>query len=157
MSGWDLARIPHIIGGVKSRTQVGSLAVARVGAGAPVLLVVDPGLVATGLAADIQSLLQQAGLGVATFSEFTGDPTVAQTDAAADMARTTGARAVVSVGGGSALDLGKAVAAIATDSRSAVEYELCKMPLPATRLASIVIPTTSGTGSEATRTSIVTR
>jgi len=91
------------------------------------------------------------------FSDFTGDPTVAQTDAAADLARATGARAVISVGGGSALDLGKAVAAIATDSRSAVDYELCKMPLPPARLASIVIPTTSGTGSEATRTSIVTR
>ena len=70
-------------------------------------------------------------------------------------------KAVVSLGGGSALDLGKAVAAIATTAatarRSAVDYEMCRRPFPRKRLTSIVIPTTSGTGSELTRTAILTR
>jgi alcohol dehydrogenase class IV len=157
MSGWDLARIPHITGGAGSRSSVGALALGRVPAGSQVLLVADPGLKATGLADDVAGALTTSGLGVALFTEFTGDPTVAQTDAAADLARKTGAKAVVSLGGGSALDLGKAVAAIATADLSAVAYQLCELPFPKTRLASLVIPTTSGTGSEVTRTSIVTR
>ncbi len=157
MSGWDLARIPHITGGAGCRSAVGQLALGHIAAGASVLLVADPGLKATGLADDVAAALTASGLGVAVFSDFTGDPTVGQTDAAADLARQAGAKAVISLGGGSALDLGKAVAAIATDTLSAVDYELCKRPFPRTRLASIVIPTTSGTGSEVTRTSIVTR
>jgi alcohol dehydrogenase class IV len=157
MSAFDLARIPHITGGAGRRNQAGSLALAHVPAGSHVVLVADPGLKATGLADDVAASLKAAGLGVSIFSDFTGDPTVGQTDAAANLARETQAKAIVSLGGGSALDLGKAVAAIATDTLSAVEYELCKRPFPTTRLASIVIPTTSGTGSEVTRTSIVTR
>jgi alcohol dehydrogenase class IV len=157
MSNWDLARIPHITGGAGSRASVGALTSAHVPAGSAVVLVADPGLKATGLADDITASLKAVGFGVSLFSDFTGDPTVAQTDAAAELARSTDAKAIVSLGGGSALDLGKAVAAISTASLSAVDYELCKLPFPAARLASIVIPTTSGTGSEVTRTSIVTR
>jgi alcohol dehydrogenase class IV len=157
MSGWDLARIPHITGGAGSRASAGSLTAAHVPAGSAVVLVADPGLKATGLADDVAKSLASSGLGVSLFTEFTGDPTVAQTDAAADLARSTQAKAIVSLGGGSALDLGKAVAAIATADLSAVAYQLCELPFPKSRLASIVIPTTSGTGSEVTRTSIVTR
>ena len=157
MSGWDLARMPHVIGGAGRRAEAGQLALAHVAAGSAVLLVADPGLEATGLTDEVAAALRTAGLGVSVFSEFTGDPTVAQVDAAADRARATAGRAVISLGGGSALDLGKAVAAIAAAEASAVDYELCKAPFPVNRLASIVIPTTSGTGSEATRTAIVTR
>ena len=157
MSGWDLARIPHVTGGAGSRSSAGNLVAGHVSAGSEVVLVADPGLKSTGLADDVAKSLKAAGFGVDTFSDFAGDPTVAQTDAAAALARSIGAKAVVSLGGGSALDLGKAVAAIATASLSAVDYELCKLPFPTSRLASVVIPTTSGTGSEVTRTSIVTR
>lgn len=157
MSAYDLARMPHITGGAGARHKTGSLAAGLVGKGAAVVLVADPGLKATGLADGLVASLIDAGLTVSVFSAFAGDPTVAQTDAAADLARATGAKAIVSLGGGSALDLGKAVAAIAGDTLSAVDYELCKRDFPTARLASIVIPTTSGTGSELTRTAIVTR
>ncbi|KPL55523.1 hypothetical protein ABB55_27525 [Prosthecomicrobium hirschii] len=157
MSRWDLAMSPHVTGGAGARQAVGALTAARTGPGAAVLLVADPGLAATPLIGEVTASLAAAGLGVTVFSDFTGDPTAAQVDAAADMARRTGARAVVALGGGSALDLGKAVGAIAGDTAPAVAYQLCERDFPAATLARICIPTTSGTGSEATRTAIVTR
>jgi alcohol dehydrogenase len=157
MSRYELAPMPHITGGAGARGRAGALAAALVPAGTEVLLVADPGLSATGLTDDVAKSLKDAGLGVALFSEFGGDPTVASTDAASALAREVKAKAVVSLGGGSALDLGKMVAAVAQSGASAVEYELCKKPFPEKRLVSIVIPTTSGTGSETTRTSILTR
>lgn len=157
MSRWDLARTPHVTGGAGARTATGDLAKARAGAGATVLLVADPGLLATPIVEDVAGSIRAAGLAVETFSDFTGDPTCRQVDAAAAAARRSGAGVVVALGGGSALDLGKAVAAIATDTVPAVAYQLCERDFPARPLPSICIPTTSGTGSEATRTAIVTR
>jgi len=158
---YELARMPRISGGAGTRDKVGALALALAGPGAQVLLVADPGLKETGLTDEVATSLAKAGLGVSLFSDFGGDPAVAAADAAAAQARRLRAKVVVSLGGGSALDLGKAVAAIATTAatarRSAVDYEMCKRPFPRKRLASIVIPTTSGTGSELTRTAILTR
>jgi alcohol dehydrogenase class IV len=157
MAAFELARMPRITGGAGSRDKVGALAAGRVRAGSEVLLVADPGLASTGLAGEVEASLRTAGLGVSIFSDFGGDPTIASADAAASLARHTRARAVVSLGGGSALDLGKAVAAIAAGEAPTIAYELCKAPFPASRLVSIVVPTTSGTGSELTRTAILTR
>ncbi|MDT3375702.1 iron-containing alcohol dehydrogenase [Labrys neptuniae] len=161
MSRYQLSHLPRITGGPGARELAGELTAARLGKGAQVLLVVDPGLKATGLIDDVEASLRKAGLGVSVFSEFGGDPTIASADAAAAQARRTKAKAVVSLGGGSALDLGKVVAAVATTAatarRSAEAYELCKRPFPRKRLVSLVIPTTSGTGSECTRTAILTR
>jgi alcohol dehydrogenase class IV len=157
MSRYEIARIPHVTGGAGARSQAGAIAARRVGRGAAVLLVADPGLAATGLVEDVRRSLVEAGLTAETFSDFGGDPTVASVDAAADAARRIGAKAVVALGGGSALDLGKTAAAVAPAALSAVDYELCKRDLPAGGLVRIAIPTTSGTGSEMTRTAIVTR
>ena len=158
---YELARMPRISGGAGARDNVGVLALGLAGPGAQVLLVADPGLKATGLTDEVAASLARAGLGVSLFSDFGGDPAVVAADAAAAQARRLRAKVVVSLGGGSALDLGKAVAAVATTAatarRSAVDYEMCKRPFPRKRLASIVIPTTSGTGSELTRTAILTR
>lgn len=132
-------------------------AARALGRAGPVLFVADPGLLATGLVADVEAALSAAGLGVERFTDFTGDPTIAQVDQAADRARGAKAGLVVALGGGSALDLAKAVAGIAGAPHSAEAYQLCARDFPAERLPIIALPTTSGTGSEATRTAILTR
>ena len=63
--------------------------------------------------------------------------------------------AVVALGGGSAMDVGKTIAGIACGSAPAQHYGLCANPFPASRLYSVCVPTTSGTGSEATRTAVL--
>jgi len=152
MSLIELARTPRIIAGVGARVRIGALA----GEG-PVLLVADPGLKTTGLVEELAGALRGAGIGHSIFDAFQSDPTIAQADAAAAIARAEGSTAVVCLGGGSALDLGKAVAAIAPAPESAAHYQLFANPLPPRGLRKICVPTTSGTGSETTRTAILTR
>ncbi len=154
MSRYELARTPRVTGGAGARETIGALAAE---AGSRVLVVVDVGLIASRFFGEILHSLDQSKLSVEIFSDFTSDPSTATADRAAGIARDIRASTVVSVGGGSGLDLGKAVAAIATGDCPALDYELCKQDLPAARLRSICVPTTAGTGSEMTRTSVLTR
>ncbi|WP_131118756.1 iron-containing alcohol dehydrogenase [Lichenihabitans psoromatis] len=155
MSVHQLAQVPAMTIGAGARKQIGDLAASLVAPGSPVLLVADPGLAATGMTAELEGLLVAAGFPVIVFSDIKSDPTIAQADAAAKVARSSGAKLMVALGGGSALDLGKAVAVIAGADAPAETYALCAAPLPAGRLKIICMPTTSGTGSETTRTAIL--
>jgi alcohol dehydrogenase class IV len=157
MTRYELAPVPAIIGGAGARAALGTLAASLGGQGAGVLLVADPGLAATGMIDEVRRHIESAAPLAAVFQDFATDPTLAATDAAAALARRTGAGIVVALGGGSALDLGKAAAAIAAGERPALDYELCATPFPASCLPVICVPTTSGTGSETTRTSVLTR
>jgi alcohol dehydrogenase class IV len=154
---YELAATPHISAGAGSLAALGGLAAALGGPKASVLLVADPGLAGIGLTSEARGAIEKTVPVVATFEDFAVDPTIAQTDAAAKLARDSQANVIVALGGGSALDLGKAVAAIAGDNRSALDYELGARDFPQTRLPAICAPTTSGTGSETTRTAVLTR
>jgi len=153
MSVIELARLPRIVAGPDARARLAELA----GGGASVLLVADPGLKASGRIDEIEAVMRKGGARVAVFTELQSDPTIEQADAAAALAREHGADTVVALGGGSALDLGKTVAAVAPASASAGIYQLCEAPFPAKPLRKICVPTTAGTGSETTRTAILTR
>ncbi len=155
MGSYQLARVPRITVGAGASGALADLASGLVPAGARVLLVADPGLAAVGLIGRTEARLRAGGFDTATFTDIKSDPTLAQADAAARLARETGAALLVALGGGSALDLGKAVAAVAGAEAPAERYALCAAPLPAARLRTIVLPTTSGTGSETTRTAIL--
>ena len=155
MAVHQLARMPRITIGAGARNELAALASTLVPAGAPVLLCADPGLRPTGMIEEVSGLLCEAGFGVSVFTDIKSDPTVAQADAAAHLAREWEAQLLVALGGGSALDLGKAAAVVAGAPDSARTYALCAAPLPATRLKTICMPTTSGTGSETTRTAIL--
>ncbi|MDW4500368.1 iron-containing alcohol dehydrogenase [Sulfitobacter sp. D35] len=87
-----------------------------------------------------------------------GEPTVEQVEAAVDRARAEGCDVVVAVGGGTVIDLGKAVAAIAP-GRGALMDHLETVgggrPLEAAPLPFVALPTTAGTGSEVTRNAVI--
>ena len=157
MTGFEIARIPRIVGGAGTCERAGALIAEHVRPGSLVLLVADPGLAASGAIDAVRASLRKAKLRFTTFSDFGGDPTAEKVDAAAAVARLDNSAAVVALGGGSALDLGKCVAAVARTRRPALYYELCRKPFPAARLRSLCIPTTSGTGAETTRTAVLTR
>jgi alcohol dehydrogenase class IV len=157
MSIFELARVPRMTAGIGARRRIGVLAAELAGETGRAVLVADPGLRATGMVEEIASIVVKAGVEITLFTEFKSDPTVEQADHAAEIARDCGAGLVISLGGGSALDLGKSVAAITPAKHSAVAYELCGIPFPSRGLKKLCIPTTSGTGSETTRTAILTR
>src|ERR1700722_9456480 len=158
MSTLSLDRVPRIVQGAGALEDLVSVVTgiaSPAGAIRHVLLVADPAMKALGLIDTSERGLRAAGLGVSVFDQVQSNPTMAQTDAAATMARAERAQAVVAIGGGSAMDLGKSVAAIAGATAPASLYGLCANPFPAARLACVCVPTTSGTGSEATRTAVL--
>ena len=161
MSTITLDRVPRIVQGAGALGSIGTLVAELVGLaagsapGTPVLLVVDPGLKGTGMIDTARAALRAAGLGVLLFDDVKSDPTMAQVDEAAELARREKATAVISLGGGSALDVGKTVAAICGAEAGASHYGLCANPFPKSTVVNVCIPTTSGTGSETTRTAVL--
>ena len=105
----------------------------------------------------------RAGLekeGIATeFCAIAGEPGVAEVDRGARTAREFGAELVLAVGGGSAIDAGKAIAALTINRRETIEYleviGACR-PLEHDPIPFIAIPTTAGTGAEVTRNAVLT-
>lgn len=89
-----------------------------------------------------------------------GEPDVALADSLSQQCREAGCQVVLAVGGGSVLDIGKALAALSQNPGTAIEYledvgrgaprSLSQAPLPV-----IALPTTAGSGSEVTRNSVL--
>lgn len=87
------------------------------------------------------------------------EPGVEDAIAAVALARTHAVCAVIGLGGGSAIDLGKAVAALATNPGDPLDHlEVVGRGLPLARdpLPFVAIPTTAGTGAEATKNAVLT-
>jgi alcohol dehydrogenase class IV len=87
-----------------------------------------------------------------------GEPTLALVEAGVRHLRAAGSTVVVALGGGSAIDAGKAIAALAANPGDALEYlEVVGRgkPLPCAPLPFVAVPTTAGTGAEATRNAVL--
>ncbi len=87
-----------------------------------------------------------------------GEPTVALAAEGVRRLRAAGCTVVVAIGGGSAIDAGKAIAALAANPGEALDYlEIVGRgkALPCVPLPFIAVPTTAGTGAEATRNAVL--
>ncbi len=124
------------------------------GDGAEVLLVTDPVHTGNGLAERAAGALGEAGHGCSVFSDIASDPAAETVDAISEEARSRRTACIVAMGGGSTLDAAKLAACLAPDGRGAVTFALGETPVPAGGLPKIAVPTTAGTGSEVTRTSV---
>jgi len=109
----------------------------------------------TGSRDAILSALRSGGIDAILFEGVEADPSIETVDRGAHAAVSGGCDMVVAAGGGSAIDAGKAIAAMATNRGSVRNYlegeEFTRKPIPC-----IAIPTTAGTGSEVTRNSVLT-
>lgn len=120
------------------------------------LIVTDKGVIGAGLVDPVKKALEQAGVAYDIFDEVVADPPVDMVFSAAKIAREGGANGIVGLGGGSPMDTAKLVAYLLTNDMDDLEpiygVDLAK----GERAPLILIPTTSGTGSEVTPISIVT-
>ncbi len=102
--------------------------------------------------------LRAEGMSVSVF-HVSGEPTIETVTAGVAQARAEGCELVIGLGGGSALDAGKAIAALLTNPGDIYDYlEVVGhgKALDNESAAYIAIPTTSGTGSEVTRNAVLT-
>jgi alcohol dehydrogenase class IV len=120
------------------------------------LIVLDKQLAATGMKEQVSALLKKSGMESQIFDKVEAEPKISQADDGAKLALKGKCDLVVGIGGGSAMDVAKAIAVLAANKGKAVDYlGLNKVPGPG--LPKIMIPTTSGTGSEVTFTSVFVR
>jgi alcohol dehydrogenase class IV len=118
------------------------------------LLVTDPDIIKFGYCAQLQAPLDEAGIAYGLFGDCVPDPTTDSVDAALALWREGSYDCVVALGGGSSLDTAKAVAVLAEHGGIMRDY---KVPRQVdSGLPIIAIPTTAGTGSEATRVAVIT-
>ena len=150
---FDMGRVPPITFGSGRVTDIP--AIIRGMNCKTVFLIADSFLAEIGVTARVAEALESAGLTCVTAADIAGEPKQAMVDALSAAAREIAAEVVIGLGGGAAMDAAKLVAAIAPSAEPVERFALCKNPLPQNGLPAIAIPTTAGTGSEVTRTSIV--
>jgi alcohol dehydrogenase len=117
-----------------------------------VLVVTDKVMVKTGI---VERVVEELGTKADVFDDVQPEPGIEVAQLVADGVRSGGYDLVVGVGGGSSMDMAKVAAGLATNEGPALSYVgndlFAKRPL-----ASVMIPTTAGTGAELTVTSMVT-
>lgn len=122
------------------------------------MIVVDPFFADSPTMEQVKKQMDEMGKKCTVYSKVASEPTVEQVDEVAGIAIENGCDAVMSIGGGSNIDVGKAVAALITNGTPAIDYmeyvgkgkKVTKEPVPF-----IAVPTTSGTGSEVTKNAVL--
>jgi hydroxyacid-oxoacid transhydrogenase len=123
------------------------------------MLVSDPGVAGLGITGRVQELIEAEGIACTVFDRAHVEPTLASFQEAADFAREGDFDAFVGVGGGSSLDTAKVADLLATHPAPILDYVNPpigggrKPPSPLRPL--VAVPTTAGTGSEATSVAIL--
>jgi 1,3-propanediol dehydrogenase/alcohol dehydrogenase len=98
--------------------------------------------------------LERAGVEWNWFNGADPDPTMGNVEAGVAAGMKETADVVVALGGGSAIDTGKAIAVMMNNPGKISDYEFNEIPGPC--LPVIAVPTTAGTGSEATKGAVIT-
>jgi hydroxyacid-oxoacid transhydrogenase len=123
------------------------------------MVVSDPGVVAAGITGRVVERIQAEGIECEVFDRVVVEPTLDSFQEAGDAAREGGYDGFVGLGGGSSLDTAKVAALVATHPVPVLDYVYPpigggrKPPGPLKPL--LAVPTTAGTGSEATTVAVL--
>jgi alcohol dehydrogenase class IV len=151
---FSFSRTPQIVFGAGSSAKLPALASRY---GRRVLLLSGPHwLAASGRLEELTAGLTAAGVQTHT-ATISGEPSPEAIDQIAAAHRPAGIAAVIAIGGGSVVDAGKAVAAMLTVDAPVVEFleDVGSRQHPGTTVPLIAVPTTAGTGSEATKNAVL--
>jgi alcohol dehydrogenase class IV len=142
MGGGSVAKLPEVL--------------SQLGLSKP-LVVTDPFMVSSGLVERALAPLRAAGVSPAVFSDTVPDPTDKVVEAGVAVLRSGNFDCLLGFGGGSPMDTAKAMAILAA-APEGTHIRVFKVPAAANAAAlpMICVPTTAGTGSEATRFTVIT-
>ncbi len=118
-----------------------------------VTLFTDQGIVGAGLSDKLRCLIEQAGCHVNVIDHLTAEPTLNEAQEAVDAFHQGGGQAVIGLGGGSVMDVAKL--ASLQEAKGGLKTYLEQPSLARKAVPLILIPTTAGTGAEATPNAIV--
>ncbi len=121
-----------------------------------VLIVTDPALYALGMTARIEASLSAAGIGFAVYKDTQQNPTIENVEKAREQYEQNHCAAVIAVGGGSAIDCAKAAAARVVKPKKPVAKMAGLLKILKRIPPFFAVPTTAGTGSEATLAAVIT-
>ena len=136
----SLSKIPEILKGEESKT---------------VFLVSDHGLESIGVVDRVAGIIESSGISCTRFLDVQPNPTVEIVEEAAALFKESGASSIVALGGGSPIDVAKAIGVLATFGGKITDYEGADK-VPGRILPLLAIPTTAGTGSEVTASAVIT-
>ena len=123
------------------------------------LLVTDKGVAASGIITQVTTQLQQAQIGYARFDDVASNPIEDNVIAGVACYKKENCDCIIAVGGGSPLDMGKAIALMSTHAWPMEQYDdkLDGWQRITTNVPRVItIPTTAGTGSEVGRSTVIT-
>ena len=123
--------------------------------GSKAMIVTDPGIVSLGYVKLVEDALQAAKIEVGSFDRAEPEPPGRIVGECVKMIREGKYDVVIGLGGGSSLDIAKGAAIMASNPGTIVDYAGIDK-VPRAGLPKILIPTTAGTGSETSRSLIVT-
>lgn len=143
----------RIVFGSGTAAQVGTL-VKNMG-GKSILVVADPVVAKIEAGRLVIDALKETGLKVSVFDQVEMEPCFESVASGVELGRSCGADLVVGVGGGSALDSAKGIAAMINNDGDLKQYVGTGL-IPRPALPLVLLPTTAGTGSEVTNIAIFT-
>jgi len=124
--------------------------------GTAALLVTDRGVIGAGLLDGVRASLAAADVSATLFDAVEPNPSIGTVDAALAAYQSGGCDAIVAVGGGSPMDVAKAVGILATNGGTIAAYEGKPDAVRADLPPFVCVPTTCGTGSEVTPFAVIT-
>lgn len=121
-----------------------------------VIFVTDQGIVKAGLARRVEDVLSDAEIKFTTYADTVPNPTIENVEAVRKLYLENSAQGFISLGGGSAMDCAKAAAARIARPKKDIPQMRGTLKIHKKLPTIIAIPTTAGTGSEATVTTVIT-
>lgn len=103
----------------------------------------------------VREALEREGLETVLFDKILAEPDLKLVDGAAELCRAEGCDCVLAIGGGSVIDTSKLIAMLATNEGCCEDYQLNRRKVTAEPLFYMAMPTTCGTGAEATKVAVV--
>ena len=120
-----------------------------------VLIVTDAGILSMGLVARAAKILAGSGIESAVFAGVRPDPTVENVEAGLKCFRSESCDGIVAIGGGSPIDCAKAISVQHTNPVALSQF-MGQEKISEAGVPVVAVPTTAGTGSEATRIMVIT-